>query len=245
MTHHSDAGSQYTAIRFTDTVALEGLVASIGSAGDAYDNAAAETVMGPFKNEAVAAGSPFRDGPLRQLADVERLTTDYVHWYNRDRLHGELGQIPPEVYEQAYNAPHRTQHPGSPHTGRRHETRDGSPHIPGAVGDSDRASKSAVTVSGFTNRQGQTSLFGCLGAPQPRGQARQGGRRMSDHISWESCPQCRRSAAVGWIDGYPVEFDCLSRCPLTISELHELAAEAGETAARGEGRAVVAAGHGR
>ena len=58
MIHHSDAGSQYTAIRFTDTLALEGLVASIGSVGDAYDNAAAETVMGLFKNEAVAAGSP-------------------------------------------------------------------------------------------------------------------------------------------------------------------------------------------
>jgi putative transposase len=78
MIHHSDAGSQYTAIRFTDTLALEGLVASIGSVGDAYDNAAAETVMGLFKNEAVAAGSPFRVGPLRQLADVERLTTDYT-----------------------------------------------------------------------------------------------------------------------------------------------------------------------
>ena len=104
MIHHSDAGSQYTAIRFTDTLALEGLVASIGSVGDAYDNAAAETVMGLFKNEAVAAGSPFRDGPLRQLTDVERLTTDYVHWYNHDRLHGELGHIPPEEYEQAYYA---------------------------------------------------------------------------------------------------------------------------------------------
>jgi len=104
MIHHSDAGSQYTAIRFTDTLALEGLVASIGSVGDAYDNAAAETVMGLFKNEAVAADSPFRDGPLRQLADVERLTTDYVHWYNHARLHGELDYVTPEEYEQAYYA---------------------------------------------------------------------------------------------------------------------------------------------
>ena len=93
---------QYTAIRFTDTLALEGLVASIGSVGDAYDNAAAETVMGLFKNEAVAAGSPFRDGPLRQLADVERLTTDYVHWYNHRRLHGACGDTPPSEFEAAY-----------------------------------------------------------------------------------------------------------------------------------------------
>ncbi|MGH9301888.1 MAG: IS3 family transposase, partial [Acidimicrobiales bacterium] len=65
MIHHSDAGSQYTSIRFTETLALQGLSASIGSVGDAYDNAAAETVMGLYKNEAVAARSPFRAGPLR------------------------------------------------------------------------------------------------------------------------------------------------------------------------------------
>jgi len=63
MIHHSDAGSQYTSIRFTETVAREGLVVSIGSIGDAYDNAAAETVMGIYKNEAVAKNSPFATGP--------------------------------------------------------------------------------------------------------------------------------------------------------------------------------------
>ena len=60
--------------------------------------------MGLFKNEALAAGSPFRDGPLRQLADVERLTTDYVHWYNHACLHGELDYVTPEEYEQAHYA---------------------------------------------------------------------------------------------------------------------------------------------
>jgi putative transposase len=63
--HHSDAGSQYTSIRYTDTLALEGLQPSIGSVGDAYDNASAETVMGLFKNEAVAKDSPFRSGALK------------------------------------------------------------------------------------------------------------------------------------------------------------------------------------
>ena len=61
-------------MRFTETLALEGLSASIATVGDAYDNAAAETVFGLVKNEAVATGSPFRTGPLRYLADVEALT---------------------------------------------------------------------------------------------------------------------------------------------------------------------------
>lgn len=110
MIHHSDAGSQYTSIRFTETVALEGLSASIGTVGDAYDNAAAETVFGLFKNEAVATGSPFRTGPLRHLADVEALTLNYVHWYNVERLHGELDYLTPDEFEVAYYA----QETGSP-----------------------------------------------------------------------------------------------------------------------------------
>ena len=104
MIHHSDAGSQYTSIRFTETVAFEGLVASIGSVGDAYDNAAAETVMGLFKNEAIAKGSPFTAGPLKTITDVEETTIDWVHWYNNQRLHSALGNIPPEEYERNYYA---------------------------------------------------------------------------------------------------------------------------------------------
>lgn len=104
MIHHSDAGSQYTSIRFTDTLVLEGLAASIGSVGDAYDNAAAETVMGLYKNEAVAKGSPFWTGPLRTEADVEEVTFDWVDWYNNERLHSSLGNIPPEEFEQSYYA---------------------------------------------------------------------------------------------------------------------------------------------
>lgn len=102
MIHHSDAGAQYTSIRFTETVTLEGLNASIGSVGDAYDNAAAETVMGLFKNEAIRNDSPFRVGPLRTIDDVEQLTLDWVHWYNNERLHSYLGDIPPAEYEANY-----------------------------------------------------------------------------------------------------------------------------------------------
>jgi putative transposase len=110
MIHHSDAGSQYTSIRFTETLALEGLSASIASVGDAYDNSVAESFMGLFKNEAIAAGSPFRTSPLRTLADVESITVDYVDWYNNHRLHSLLDNVPPQEFEQAYYA-HNT---GSP-----------------------------------------------------------------------------------------------------------------------------------
>ena len=96
--------TQYTSIRFTETVALEGLTASIGTVGDAYDNAAAETIMGLFKNEAIRNGSPFRTGPLKGPPDVEEVTFDWVSWYNNERLHSFLGNIPPEEYERNYYA---------------------------------------------------------------------------------------------------------------------------------------------
>jgi transposase InsO family protein len=112
MIHHSDAGSQYTSIRFTETLTLQGLSASIGSVGDAYDNAVAESVIGLYKNEAIAAGSPFRDGPLRTLADVETITMEYVDWYNNHRLHSRLDNLTPEEYEQAYYAPPTGPPPG-------------------------------------------------------------------------------------------------------------------------------------
>jgi putative transposase len=102
--------AQYTSIRFTETLALQRLSASIGSVGDAYDNAVAESFMGLFKNEAIAAGSPFRTGPLRTLADVEAVTMNYVDWYNNHRLHSLHDLTTPEEFEQTYYA-HQT---GSP-----------------------------------------------------------------------------------------------------------------------------------
>ncbi|MGY2746995.1 transposase InsO family protein [Arthrobacter sp. UYCu723] len=78
--------AQYTSIRYTDTLALEGLQPSIGSVGDAYDNAAAETVMGLFKNEAVAKDSPFRAGALKTETDVVEIVFEWVHSYNNQRF---------------------------------------------------------------------------------------------------------------------------------------------------------------
>ena len=102
--HHSDAGSQYTSIAFAETLVLEGIAASIGSVGDAYDNALAETTIGLFKTEAVSRRSPFLAGPLRTLDDVEYTTLEWVDWYNNRRLHSQLGYIPPDEYETAHYA---------------------------------------------------------------------------------------------------------------------------------------------
>lgn len=106
--HHSDAGSQYTAVRFGETLVLSGLRPSIGTVGDAYDNALAETTIGLFKTECVRADSPFRRGPLRNVSDVEHITADWVGWFNNDRLMHRLGRVPPVEAEAAYYAAQRS-----------------------------------------------------------------------------------------------------------------------------------------
>ncbi len=100
---HSDAGSQYTSVKLTDHMAGEGIAASIGSVGDAYDNALMETVIGLFKTECIRPG-PFHDGPLRTLSDVEYATAAWVEWWNNARLHSSLGYIPPAEAEAAHYA---------------------------------------------------------------------------------------------------------------------------------------------
>ena len=80
--HHSDAGSQYTSVHFGETLELEGIRPSIGTVGDAYDIALAETTIGLYKTECTRAGSPFRAGPFARLSDIEDATSAWVHWYN-------------------------------------------------------------------------------------------------------------------------------------------------------------------
>jgi transposase InsO family protein len=111
--HHSDAGSQYTAIHFGETLMLEGLVPSIGTVGDALDNALCETTIGLYKTECVREGSPFRNGPLTTLADVESITSAWVHWYNTARLMHRLNRRPPAEAEAEYYA----KQPIGQHTG--------------------------------------------------------------------------------------------------------------------------------
>ncbi len=99
---HSDAGSQYTSLRYTERLAEIGAAPSIGTVGDSYDNALAETVNGLYKNELI-----HRRGPWRNLDDVEVSTAAWVHWWNTARLHGACGDIPPEEHEAAWHAARR------------------------------------------------------------------------------------------------------------------------------------------
>ena len=93
---------QYTAVRFAETLLLAGLTPSIGTVGDAYDNALAETTIGLYKTECIREGSPFRTGPLTTLAGLEDATSAWVHWYNTARLMHRLGRRPPAEAEAGY-----------------------------------------------------------------------------------------------------------------------------------------------
>jgi putative transposase len=101
--HHSDAGSQYTSIRFTEHLELAEIAPSIGTVGDAYDNALMESIIGLFKTECIAT-TVFHDGPYKTSADVEYATAGWVDWYNHRRLHGSLGMLTPVEYEQHHYA---------------------------------------------------------------------------------------------------------------------------------------------
>ena len=98
LVHHSDRGVQYLAIRYTERLAQEGAVTSVGSRGDSYDNALAETVMGLYKTELIR-----RRGPWRTAEQVELATAAWVDWWNRRRLHSAASNLPPAEYEQRYH----------------------------------------------------------------------------------------------------------------------------------------------
>ena len=103
LTAHSDAGAQYTSIRFTEHLELEGIAPSIGSVGDAYDNALMETINGLYKAECINT-TVFHSGPYKTISDVEHGTAEWVDWYNKRRIHGSLGYISPAECEAAYYA---------------------------------------------------------------------------------------------------------------------------------------------
>jgi putative transposase len=97
LVHHTDRGSQYTAIRYTDTLAGAGALPSVGSVGDSYDNALAESTIGQIKAELI-----HRRGPWRTAEQLEFALFEYLDWWNQRRLHGELGMITPAEKEAAY-----------------------------------------------------------------------------------------------------------------------------------------------
>jgi putative transposase len=97
LVHHSDRGSQYLAIRYTERLAEAGIEPSVGSVGDSFDNALAETVIGLFKTEVIR-----RRGPWRSIEDVEFAVLEWVDWFNHRRLLEPIGMIPPAEHEAAY-----------------------------------------------------------------------------------------------------------------------------------------------
>jgi putative transposase len=97
LVHHSDRGVQYLSIRYTERLAEVGIEGSVGSVGDSYDNALAETIIGLYKTEVIR-----RRGPWRGIDAVEFATLDWVDWFNNRRLLEPIGWVPPVEYEQAY-----------------------------------------------------------------------------------------------------------------------------------------------
>lgn len=102
--HHSDRGGQYLSIRYTERLALAGIEPSVGSRGDSYDNALAETMIGLYKTELV-----YPRGPWSKIEDVELATLEWVWWFNNHRLLGPLGHVPPAEFEEQYLSRQTTQ----------------------------------------------------------------------------------------------------------------------------------------
>ena len=97
--HHTDRGSQYTSIRFTERLAEAGIQPSVGAVGSSYDNALAETINGLYKTELIKPGKPWRT-----VEDVELATARWVDWFNHRRLYEYCGDVPPAELEAAYYA---------------------------------------------------------------------------------------------------------------------------------------------
>jgi transposase InsO family protein len=95
--HHSDRGSQYLSIRYTERLIDAGVEPSVGSTGDSYDNALAESIIGLFKTEVIR-----RRGPWKNLESVEFAVLEWVDWFNNRRLLEPIGNVPPAEFERAY-----------------------------------------------------------------------------------------------------------------------------------------------
>jgi putative transposase len=106
LVHHSDRGCQYLAIRYTQRLAEAGAACSVGSRGDSYDNALAETIIGLYKTELIR-----RRGPWKGIDEVEYATLEWVDWFNHRRLLAPIGYVPPAEFEAAFQ---REEDPSSP-----------------------------------------------------------------------------------------------------------------------------------
>jgi putative transposase len=111
LVHHSDRGCQYLSIRYTERLAEEGAVTSVGSRGDSYDNAMAESIIGLYKSELIYNETK---GPWRTVEDVELATLGWVHWWNHQRLLEPIGNVPPVEFEAEWLRARENQPTGSP-----------------------------------------------------------------------------------------------------------------------------------
>ena len=107
LVHHSDRGVQYLSIRYTERLDEMGIAPSVGSVGDSYDNALAETINGLYKAEVIR-----RNGPWRNLEEVEFATLEWVDWFNNRRLFGSIGNMPPAEFEALYDGTRGSQATG-------------------------------------------------------------------------------------------------------------------------------------
>ena len=126
LVHHSDRGTQYLSMRYTERLADADIAPSVGSRGDSYDNAMAESIIGLFKTEVIHL-----KGPWRHLEAVEFATLTWVDWFNTRRLLEPIGYVPPAEYEAAYYAAldaKSTSEPGSRRGARRHPDSDDTAH---------------------------------------------------------------------------------------------------------------------
>ena len=122
LVHHSDRGTQYLSMRYTDRLTEADIEPSVGSRGDSYDNALAESIIGLFKTEVIQ-----RKGPWRHVEAVEFATLRWVDWFNTRRLLEPIGYVPPDEYESQYYAQaevESTSHADSRRGARRHPDPD-------------------------------------------------------------------------------------------------------------------------
>jgi transposase InsO family protein len=150
LVHHSDRGTQYLSMRYTDRLTDAGIAPSVGSRGDSYDNAMAESIIGLFKTEVIQ-----RKGPWRHLESVEFATLRWVDWFNTRRLLEPIGYVPPAEYEAQYYAQLQDDssgHPDSRWGARRHPHPDTSADAQAAerLHDFHRAMRNEVQLT--TNR---------------------------------------------------------------------------------------------
>jgi putative transposase len=155
--HHSDRGSQYLSIRYTERLAEAGVVPSVGSKGDSYDNALAESFNGLYKAELI-----WHQGPWVGIEDVEHATLEYIDWFNTRRLHGELGMIPPAEFEALYGRrtatePLPTRAPGGP---QRSEPASGVEALLARAGPDGPQVASRDSRSGILVRSTSTTIIG-------------------------------------------------------------------------------------